>query len=60
MKHETVTKSFSKCGIDSAPVFIEDDVLFEYSESLYSDSINDEGDSSLKVTILSSIYEFDD
>ena len=57
VKHERVAKPFSRCGIGNAPVGIEDDVLFEWSEDLYSDSSNDECDSILEVIILLSIHE---
>jgi len=58
VKHESVAKSFSKCEVGNAPLGIKDDVLFELSGCLYSDSSNDECDSRLEVTILLSIYEF--
>jgi hypothetical protein len=41
VKHEAVVKSFKKCGISNALDGTKDDVLFEESESLHSNSSND-------------------
>jgi len=46
VKHETIVKSFKKCGISDALDGIEDDVLFEESGSSDNNNSNYECDRS--------------
>jgi hypothetical protein len=45
VKHETVVKSFKKCGISNALESTEDDTLLVESESSGNNNSNDECDS---------------